>query len=169
MAWNGLTTVYEIKDARIVVAVRNGGAIVEQRDMEYHEGRYPSEYLNDASCSVPCLDMQYLFNETGADSPDCMVTIQGRIVIDGTTKDGPIEIRGFGEFGYDEHGRVQGNFDALPVILLDEIVQDEVPDDAKEMTRREWVDHMARTKPKPSAQFERATRGTWPDDGDDDD
>ena len=158
MAWTGIAATYIIRDARIVVLVQNGGAVVETRDIEYTEGRHASDYNRDLGEELPSLNLLHGFTEVDAPVPDAMVTVPGRIVIDGMTENGRIEIRGHGDFGYDERGHILGDFDDLPVILIDKFEQPET-EDRNGMTIEEWSAHMDSIEPQTSAEFDRATRG----------
>lgn len=86
-----------------------------------------------------------------------MVQVPGRIVIDGMTENNRIEIRGNGDLGYDEAGRVVGEFDAMPMILLDEYTPP--PSDQRDMPIEEWMEYMQSIEPQSPEQFDRATRG----------
>lgn len=53
MAWDNLVRTYAIRDARIVVTIDDGGAVVEKGDFEFDEGRYLSTY--EAPRPVRCV------------------------------------------------------------------------------------------------------------------
>jgi hypothetical protein len=138
--------------------VNDGGAVVETRDVEYCEGRHASPYNNTLHEELPCLDLIRGFTEVDAPAPDAMVMAPGRIVIDGMTEHDRIEIRGKGDFGYDENGRIVGDFNDLPMILIDEY-EPPFPDDRDERTFEVWTKKLGAVEPNAPAQFDRATRG----------
>lgn len=160
MGWDNLITTYKIRNARIVVMLKGGGAIVEQGDFEYEEGRYAVEY-GAADRLVPSqLEHAAAFRTLGAPVPDAGEAIQARIVIDGMCDDGPVEIRGDGWFGYDDKGNIEGRFEPnLPDIYLDFIPDDEPKPVENEMSAAEWLHYSLNLKAKVSGQYERAARG----------
>jgi hypothetical protein len=164
MSWDHLTATYVLKDARIVVAVKDGGAIVEHADIEYREGRAPSGYIADPS-DPPKLEMLNHISILGAPQADTLASVPGRIVITGTHESGAVEIRGDGWIGYNEHGHLEGDFHPLPVIIADHVPGS--PEDGQGMSIAEWTDHMRDRNPKTSPEFDRATRGRPYDDDED--
>lgn len=164
MAWDNLKTTYVIRNARIVAMVKDGGAIVEQGDFSYEEGRWATEYGGSQRENPPRLEHTASFQTLGAPVPDAGEAVEARIVIDGTCDDGPIEIRGNGWFGYDDNGNIEGRFEpSLPDIFLDTMPPHE-PEPEDEMSFEERVDWIGNLKVKTSPQFERAARGRSFDD-----
>ena len=109
----------------------------------------------------PFLQREMTFHRHGRLEPLSVAMTKARIVIDGTTGDGPLEIRGDGYFGYDEHGQLEGSFSEPPMMLLAKLEFPEM--EAAAMDEKEWV----ATEPVEPAEFQRACRrGGEIDDGD---
>jgi hypothetical protein len=158
VSWEHLTATYVLRNARIVVAVRDGGAIVETADIEYTEGRFPSDFGDDPQ-EPPQLINETSFRQIGSGPADASVAIEGRIIIDGMHENGPIEIRGEGWFGYDDKGYFDGRFDPdPPVIILDSMPLPPVTTDHPEMSPDQWLEYIESIEPQTTEQFERATR-----------
>jgi hypothetical protein len=183
MVWENTTRRYELRNARIVAAIDGGGAMIETGDFVYEEGRHPTRFSDDGTGDPPWLELFYGFSVIDAPTPDATESVEARILIDGDGEAGRMEIRGNGWIGYDENGFVNGWFETPPKMLLDHGAKmPDWPVDPKrgELSFGEWMAHMEATKPRTSAEYDRATRSRdgidkdWPgaldvDDDDDED
>ncbi len=151
MAWDDLTTTYTLRNARIVAALDDGGAVVDTCDIDYVEGRFATEVGEDDR--PPFLEPEFTFHSTGRDDPIAVAMTEARIVIDGVTDDGPLEIRGNGYFGYDENGQIEGRFIEQPAMLLDAL-----PEYPRSAANDEDEATFQRVEPAQPPQYVRACR-----------
>jgi hypothetical protein len=160
MPWDEQRAKYEIREARLVAAIEDGGVVIENRDVLYEEGRFGRQYDDDVTLASPIdLTQQYLISTLDHSEGDASTMTTARIVINGRIGHQNIEVRGDGWFGYDENGYFTGSFDEAPQILVDREAGD--PDELIEETSS-----MRGLGPKPRhpRQFERATRARPPQD-----
>jgi hypothetical protein len=161
MAWNDLITTIRLPGAQFVGAVKDGGVVIETHDIEYREGRV-RETTDHAfeEGATKHLGMAVTFGTVDAPPPDAYCLTEARIIIRGEAKQGFIELRGDGWFGYDEKGNIDGNFNSLPAMLVLETVP-YPPHDEPEMTTDEWMEHIGSVEPQTSEQYEWAGRGRF--------
>lgn len=166
MAWGDLAIRIRIEGAQFGGAVVDGGMVIETHDIEYVEGRMPSQ-VDDSFEGGGTKHLGFImsFGTINAAVPDCGVAVEARIVISGHATEGFVEIRGDGWFGYDENGNIEGRFDNPPVILVRETVPD-LAVERPELTDSDWQEHISRVTPKTSEQFEWAGRGRSISEGD---
>lgn len=156
MSLRDRTSTMTLTNGRMVVLIDDGGgAIVEHRDIEYSEGRLVMFFGED---EPPQLRFIYSFSVAGTKPADKLELIPARIVLEGDCEGQRIEIRGRGHFGYGELGFPEGDFSKAPVILLEEVQEDDGPHEP-DMPRDEWRKHMDSIEPVPSPDYVRAVRG----------
>ena len=160
MVWENTTRKYELRNASVIAMIEGGGAMIETGDFVYEEGRTPNRYSDDGTAHPPMLETLFGFSVIDAPDPDATESVEALIVIDGDGEAGRMEIRGDGWIGYDENGFVSGWFDDSPKMLLDHGAKmPEYPDrPGQELSRAEWLAHMEVTRPRTSAEYDRATR-----------
>jgi len=159
MAWGDLATRVQIKGAKFVGAVIDGGVVIETHDIEYVEGRLRASTDHEhEKVGTKHLGFVMAFGTIGASDPDCGVSVEARIIITGKAADGFVEIRGNGWFGYDEKGNIEGWFNEVPAMLVRAVVP-HPNDDKPEMDEADWLKHLKETSPKASEAFDWAGRG----------
>lgn len=157
MAWDGLEIGYKIASARVVAMLDDGGAMVITGDVECIEGRTPIGYSENDARNPPRLEYVFRFVVGEDREPDATLSVEAQIVIDGTHRDGPLEIRGRGWIGYDELGNCGGWFEHPPAMLLDTMPTSDSTDG--HMSPEEWARTIGQREPKTTPEFERAARG----------
>lgn len=158
MPWDEQRARYEIREARLVAAIKDGGVVIENRDVLYEEGRFGRQFDDDVTLASPIdLTQQYLISTLGQSEGDASTMTEARIVINGRIGDQNIEVRGEGWFGYDENGCFTGSFDEAPQILINR-----EPGDPDELVDEQSSMRGLGPVPRYPRQFERATRARPP-------
>ena len=159
MPWNNTTRDYELRDARIVALILGGGAIVERGDFVFREGRDPISFTDEEDPTNPPL-LEYIcgFRPLDAPEPEASESTEARIVIEGESEGGRLEIRGPGWVGYDDRGFFSGWFDDPPKMILDRLPRVLPDKDERPLSPAEVDALYDSIRPRTSAEYDRATR-----------
>lgn len=148
---------FTLTSARVVAVLNGGGAVVEEADVEYREGRVAMTTGDEEpTCSLAPV---WAFSAVGAPVPDASELNEAEIVLEGDYDGQRIEVRGPGTFGYTDTGHFEGEFFTPPMIILERYPEQQIDDSPPEFTTEEWVSRMSEIEVKPSEQFRRAQRG----------
>lgn len=151
---------FEIREARLVASIADGGAVVENGlTICFDEGRYESyESRGEGEPMVASLDYHATFHAKDQEPGDRSEAVSARIVIEGTHENGlRLEIRGDGWFGYDEHGHFEGTFTEPPIMLIDEVEDDDEPE-VETLSEAEQK-RLQGLRPNPPEQYRKAIWG----------
>lgn len=149
--------IFTLTSARVVAVLNGGGAVVEETDVEYREGRVAMTTGDEEpTCSLAPV---WAFSAVGAPVPDASELNEAEIVLEGDYDGQRIEVRGTGTFGYTDTGHFEGEFYTPPMIILERYPEQQIDDGPPEFTTEEWVSRMSEIEVKPSEQFRRAQRG----------
>ena len=130
-----------LQDARVVGALKRGGAIVEEgHTLTIREGRnlhIYGEIEDDDAPRRERLEYEFTFEVEADEPPQCMMSEWARIVVMGTDEEGHrLSIEGNGWIGFDEGGRPQGSFLKPPKIRV--ILGDDPADALKKEVAAQW-------------------------------
>lgn len=167
-SWDGITTEFELHDARVVATVTGGGgAIVESgQHLLITEGR---SYEYDGE-DERTLAFRTTFETAGKPPAEAAEGAEAMIVIEGTHSNGMrLEIRGKGYVGYDDRGDLDGGFDEPPLMLVDDFGDQEDDEEVEPELSAEAIDELMSRRPKLSEQYRKAMVGRrYPADADQD-
>jgi hypothetical protein len=158
--WKNLDVDYKITGGRIVALLEGGGAVVEQHDLTFSEGRSQVVYTNGAEETEYSLEYRASFEVTGSATPYAADETPAFIVLTGVHESGNrMEVRGKGLFGYDDKGSPSGHFEEPPIIIVDDIPDDPTGPHDENYSVERWLEHMENVHPQPSDEYRRALRG----------
>jgi hypothetical protein len=104
----------------VAILAKGGGAIVETHAvLGLNEGRGETYSRGGATGSLSYLSYGLTFWPKSDEFGDQHTGYEAQIVINGTAANGrPMEIRGDGFIGHDEHGKLDGKFYDAPLMLI---------------------------------------------------
>ncbi|WP_394648167.1 hypothetical protein [uncultured Sphingomonas sp.] len=146
-----------LTNARVVALLDGGGAVIEQADVEYREGRMATVGGYDAA--TVSLAPVWAFSAVDAPVPDASELNEAQVVIEGDYDGQRIEMRGAGTFGYTNTGHFEGEFHAPPMIILERYPERDEEPGSSEYTTEEWITRMGDIGVMASEQYRRAQRG----------
>jgi hypothetical protein len=150
--WGGHTLTYELKEARVVAVLHEGGgAIVEHHAiLQIDEGRVESYGTDGQGQTTSSLAYALSFYPKSDKAGEKHTGYNAAIVITGRTADGRLmEIRGDGFIGQDELGQLDGQFLEVPAIYIPS--NDDLSENAERRASDSW--------PEPKGEFVLATYG----------
>jgi len=102
MARDRFLTTIEIKGAQIVAAVKDDGVIIERRDIVFREGCEAQLVEDGEDELIPALEYTAFFDVKRSPDPVASEAVEARMVIEGDTSEGRIEIRDPSGLGRDD-------------------------------------------------------------------